>query len=92
MANTFCPVCQASLTLNQDPCPYCGAAQGLARVSPCVTWQWAVTLHQSKFTVRRVLGEEGFGITYKGAHRDLWQPVAITELFSLVYSYATFVM
>ena len=50
------------------------------------------TLHQSKFTIRRVLGEEGFGITYKGAYRDLWQPVAITELFPLVHSHATFVM
>ena len=29
------------------------------------------------------MDEGGFGITYKGAHRDLQQPVAIKELFPL---------
>ena len=38
-------------------------------------------LQQGKFTVGRVLGEGGFGITYKGAHKDLKRTVAIKELF-----------
>ena len=38
-------------------------------------------LQQGKFTVGRVLGEGGFGITYKGAHTELQRPVAIKELF-----------
>ena len=38
-------------------------------------------LQQGKFTVGRVLGEGGFGITYKGAHKDLQRTVAIKELF-----------
>ena len=40
-------------------------------------------LHQGKFTVGRVLGEGGFGITYKGSHQDLRRIVAIKELFPL---------
>ena len=38
-------------------------------------------LHAGKFTVGRVLGEGGFGITYKGAHKNLQRAVAIKELF-----------
>ena len=36
-------------------------------------------MQQGKFTVGRVLGEGGFGITYKGAHRELRRLVAIKE-------------
>lgn len=38
-------------------------------------------LQAGKFTVGRVLGEGGFGITYQGAHRHLQRAVAIKELF-----------
>ena len=39
------------------------------------------SLSSGKFSVGRVLGEGGFGITYKGAHKELRRPVAIKELF-----------
>ncbi len=39
------------------------------------------SLYNGKFAVGRVLGAGGFGITYKGAHRELRRPVAIKELF-----------
>ncbi len=83
MSDTFCPVCQASLALDQDLCPYCGAAQGPGASAPARNLAVGSTLHQGKFTVGRVLGEGGFGITYKGAHRDLRRPVAVKELFPL---------
>ena len=38
-------------------------------------------LQNGRFTLGRVLGEGGFGITYKGAHRHLQRVVAIKELF-----------
>ena len=79
MIDTACPICQTPLTPSQDPCPRCGAALGpgtLTRNLPA-----GHALQQGKFTVGRVLGEGGFGITYKGAHRDLGHPVAIKEYF-----------
>lgn len=38
-------------------------------------------LHEGKFVVKRVLGEGGFGITYKGVHQELQRAVAIKEIF-----------
>ncbi len=38
-------------------------------------------LRSGEFTIGKVLGEGGFGITYKGAHTTLRRPVAIKELF-----------
>ena len=83
MTDILCPICQAPLTLDQDPCPYCGTAQGLGASAPARNLAVGSTLHQGKFTVGRVLGEGGFGITYKGAHRELRRPTAIKELFPL---------
>ena len=77
MIDGACPICQTPLVPGQDPCPSCGAARGpgtLTRNLPA-----GHALQQGKFTVGRVLGEGGFGITYKGAHRDLGHPVAIKE-------------
>ena len=83
MTDTFCPICQSPLAPGQDPCPSCGASLGLGASTPARNLAVGSTLHQGKFTVGRVLGEGGFGITYKGAHRDLRRPVAIKELFPL---------
>ena len=79
MVDDVCPICQTPLAPGQDPCPRCSAARGpgmLTRNLPA-----GHALQQGKFTVGRVLGEGGFGITYKGAHRDLGHPVAIKEYF-----------
>ncbi len=83
MTETLCSVCQSPLLLGQDPCPYCGAALDLGPTAPARTLTVGHKLHQGKFAVGRVLGEGNFGITYKGAHRDLQRPVAIKELFPL---------
>ena len=77
MIDSACPICQAPLAPGQDPCPRCGAARGPGM--PTRNLPAGHALQQGKFTVGRVLGEGGFGITYKGAHRALGHPVAIKE-------------
>ena len=79
MIDAACPICQTSLMPGQDPCPSCGAARGLGTLTRNLPAGHA--LQQGKFTIGHVLGEGGFGITYKGAHRDLGHPVAIKEYF-----------
>ena len=78
MTDDLCAICQSPLPPGSGPCPSCGAAREpeTARNLPVGS-----ALHHGKFTVGRVLGEGGFGITYKGAHRELRRPVAIKELF-----------
>ncbi len=77
MIDAACPICQTPLMLGQDPCPRCGAARG----SETLTRNLPVghTLQHGRFTVGRVLGEGGFGITYQGTHRDIGHPVALKE-------------
>ncbi len=53
----------------------------MAPMAPDRTLAMGTELHAGKFTVGRVLGEGGFGITYKGAHKSLQRAVAIKELF-----------
>ena len=77
MIDAACSICQTPLAPGQDPCPTCGAARDLGTLTRNLPAGHA--LQQGKFTVGRVLGEGGFGITYKGAHRDLGHPVAIKE-------------
>ena len=81
MTDDRCAICQSPLSPGFGPCPSCGAAREpeTARSLPVGS-----TLHHGQFAVGRVLGEGGFGITYKGAHRKLRRPVAIKELFPAV--------
>lgn len=53
----------------------------MAPTAPERTLAMGTELQGGKFTVGRVLGEGGFGLTYKGAHRSLQRAVAIKELF-----------
>ncbi len=72
-----CPYCSAPYAAGQDVCPVCGMAVTL----PDSTLPAGTQLHDGKFAVGRVLGEGGFGITYKGVHKDLRRVVAIKEFF-----------
>ncbi len=83
MAAAFCPFCQSPLTSRREACPSCGVSPGLRPTASVRHLSLGHRLHQGKFTVGRVLGEGGFGITYKGSHRDLRRIVAIKELFPL---------
>ncbi len=80
MIDDLCPFCQSPVTSGQRACVNCGAPLASAAV-PARYLSPGHALQQGKFTVGRVLGEGGFGITYKGAHKDLQRTVAIKELF-----------
>ena len=63
------------------PCPVCGAVRAPGSVPSLHSLAPGTTLHQGKYSVGRILGEGGFGITYRGSHRALRQSVAIKEFF-----------
>ena len=72
-----CPYCGSPYAASQAACPVCG----MAVTSPDLTLPVSTQLHDGKFNIGRVLGEGGFGITYKGVHKDLRRVVAIKEFF-----------
>ena len=81
MTGAVCPFCQSSVPPGQSACISCGAPLALAPATSARYLATGHTLQQGKFAIGRVLGEGSFGITYKGAHTELRQPVAIKELF-----------
>ncbi len=77
MSSAICSICNSPRFDVAGPCAVCGAHPAApARNLPAGTH-----LQNGRFTLGRVLGEGGFGITYKGAHRHLQRVVAIKELF-----------
>ena len=77
MIPDICSICNSPRSDSAGPCVACGAApEAPARNLPAGTH-----LQNGRYTLGRVLGEGGFGITYQGAHRYLKRTVAIKELF-----------
>ncbi|MCY4523030.1 MAG: ankyrin repeat domain-containing protein [Caldilineaceae bacterium] len=77
MSSTICSICNSPRSDSAGPCATCGAPPAApARNLPAGT-----RLQNGRFTLGRVLGEGGFGITYLGTHRHLQRTVAIKELF-----------
>ena len=72
-----CTLCQTPIPAGAAACPGCGvpAAAGGRCLVP------GTQLQNGRYSVGKMLGEGGFGIAYKGVHRELKQPVAIKELF-----------
>ncbi len=77
MTKAACAFCGTEYPASAGACTICG----MAPTAPERTLAMGTELHAGKFTVGRVLGEGGFGITYKGAHKNLQRAVAIKELF-----------
>ncbi len=77
MNSTICSICNSPRPDGAGPCAVCGAASA----APARNLPVGTHLQNGRFTLGRVLGEGGFGITYKGAHRHLQRTVAIKELF-----------
>ena len=77
MNHTACVFCGTEIAENKSNCPSCGQTQG----HPVKSLQMGTELRSGEYTIGKVLGEGGFGITYKGAHTTLRRPVAIKELF-----------
>jgi len=73
-----CPFCGAEVG-NATTCPQCGATFTIPSVS--LSLPLGTKLFGGKYSVGKVLGQGGFGITYMGADTVLSRPVAIKELF-----------
>ena len=72
-----CAICGSLRADTAGPCAVCGAPPD----APTRHLPAGTRLQNGRFTLGRVLGEGGFGITYLGAHRHLQRTVAIKELF-----------
>ncbi len=77
-----CPYCNNNNVDNAASCSVCGMplgapadSSGTCRLSP------GVTLQSGSYTVGKVLGQGGFGITYLGSDSRLRRPTAIKEFF-----------
>jgi serine/threonine protein kinase len=73
-----CPFCGAEVG-NATICPQCGATFTTPSLS--LSLPLGTKLFGGKYSVGKVLGQGGFGITYMGADTILSRPVAIKELF-----------
>jgi WD40 repeat protein/predicted Ser/Thr protein kinase len=75
-----CPFCGAEVG-NAITCPQCGATVTTPSISVSLSLPLGTKLFGGKYSVGKVLGQGGFGITYMGADNLLSRPVAIKELF-----------
>jgi serine/threonine protein kinase len=76
----ICPFCGAEVG-NAITCPQCGATVATPSISVSLSLPLGTKLFGGKYSVGKVLGQGGFGITYMGADNLLSRPVAIKELF-----------
>ena len=77
MSSTICSICNSPRSDSAGPCVVCGAPPA----APARNLPVGTRLQAGRYTLGRVLGEGGFGITYMGAHRQLQRTVAVKELF-----------
>ncbi|MFB9991088.1 protein kinase [Deinococcus oregonensis] len=73
-----CPVCGSAVQPGETVCHTCGAP---LTASGLVALPVGTTLMSGQYTLNRVLGQGGFGITYAGEDIRLGLKVAIKELF-----------
>ncbi|MGB9878074.1 MAG: protein kinase domain-containing protein, partial [bacterium] len=75
---TYCRYCHSQIPARSDFCPVCG-------VPISAIYLPLGTKLRGRYSVGKVLGHGGFGITYKGGDAVLFRPVAIKELFPSEY-------
>lgn len=78
-----CPICEADNAANDAICGSCGAALPRSDAAPShgSALMVGAKLADGHFTIGKVLGKGGFGITYLGSDMKLRRSVAIKELF-----------
>ena len=77
MNTTTCGFCGSEYDAGLVSCPSCGGNSQI----PDSALPSGTALDGGKFTIVRVLGQGGFGITYEGYDETLHRTVAIKELF-----------
>ena len=77
MSTTTCGFCGSAYDAGLVSCPSCGGNSHI----PDSALPSGTGLDSGKFTIVRVLGRGGFGITYEGYDETLHRTVAIKELF-----------
>ena len=75
-----CPSCLTDNADNAFSCIYCGTPFITNAPSPSAL-QSGTLLGQGKYKIEKILGQGGFGITYKGIYVQNSAPVAIKELW-----------
>ncbi|MFM5887154.1 MAG: protein kinase domain-containing protein, partial [Dolichospermum sp.] len=76
----LCPTCLTDNPDNAVSCISCGTPLSSTAPSPSAL-QSGTFLRQGKYRIEKVLGQGGFGITYKGIYVQNSAPVAIKELW-----------
>jgi len=77
---TECPICGKKNSVGATHCRVCGAPLGVVPI-PSVALTSGSKLANGKYVIEEVLGQGGFGITYKGIDTRLARHVAIKEFF-----------
>ncbi len=80
-----CPICQTPLEPEAHTCPGCGFDLEVAHT----TLPLPSTLHEGRYTLERLLGQGGFGLTYRARDTLLNRNVALKEFFPEGSSRAT---
>ena len=78
-----CPICHHENAGPATTCRSCGSPFALGSQAPSssISLQAGTRLNGGRFTVGKVLGQGGFGVTYLGGDTTLDRPVAIKEFF-----------
>jgi serine/threonine protein kinase len=77
---TACPVCQTPVQGNATICAVCGSPLKTKTTGPALAP--GTRLDQGHYRIDSVLGQGGFGITYRAYDLELGREVAIKELFN----------
>lgn len=77
--NQLCPSCLNEMPQKKMVCPFCGYAPDTAEQSPRCMLPY--TILAGRYLVGTVLGEGGFGITYRGWDMEQERKIAIKEYF-----------
>ncbi|MGV3719417.1 MAG: protein kinase domain-containing protein [Actinomycetota bacterium] len=80
MNETLCPTCGFRNPSAAKACASCGTPLAVT-TSPSHVLPPGAKLRGGAYTVGKVLGQGGFGITYLGSDVGLTRPVAVKELF-----------
>lgn len=87
LTTSFCPICASPVPPDTRTCPTCGTPLAPATDTSDLRLRhdYALTpgtrLDNSNFSIGKVLGHGGFGITYLGADLRRGRPVALKEFF-----------